>query len=267
MKSAITLSLVSEAIGGPFVFWHDTLAAARHAMDLGFDAMEIFAPDAQSVLDLKWQSIAPNLPIAALGTGAGWVKHRLLLTSPEASERKKAIEFVRSFLEVGGELGAKVIIGSMQGRSNNGLNRTEALKHLRSSLEELDRYSSQYGSELLYEPLNRYETDLCNTIECGSQLIEGLTSTKLLADLFHMNLEEASVEDSLRDFRDQIGHIHFADSNRHAIGFGHIVIGKIMETLQAVNYRGYLSAEILPLPNALEAARKTIESFRKYSQP
>ena len=37
MKSAVTISLVPEARGGPFVFWDDLAAGCRSAKALGFD--------------------------------------------------------------------------------------------------------------------------------------------------------------------------------------------------------------------------------------
>ena len=44
MKSAVTISLVRESAGGPFVFWHDLEGGMREAAALGFDAVEIFPP-------------------------------------------------------------------------------------------------------------------------------------------------------------------------------------------------------------------------------
>ena len=49
IKSAVTISLVPEARGGPFVFWDDLPAACRKAAELGFDGVEVFAPDAGSL--------------------------------------------------------------------------------------------------------------------------------------------------------------------------------------------------------------------------
>ena len=48
IRSAVTVSLVPEARGGPFVFWDDRPAACRQAQALGFDAIEVVppAPDA-----------------------------------------------------------------------------------------------------------------------------------------------------------------------------------------------------------------------------
>jgi sugar phosphate isomerase/epimerase len=60
-----------------------------------------------------------------------------------------------------------------------------------------------------------------------------------------------------------IGHVHFADSNRRAIGLGHTDTKPIAEALRDIGYAGYLSAEILPQPDAETAARATMASIRK----
>ena len=44
MKSAVTISLVPEARGGPFVFWDDLAAGCRQAKSLGFDAVAYDVP-------------------------------------------------------------------------------------------------------------------------------------------------------------------------------------------------------------------------------
>ena len=62
----------------------------------------------------------------------------------------------------------------------------------------------------------------------------------------------------------KVGHIHFADSNRHAIGFGHTDPAPIAAALRDIGYSGFISAEIFPLPDSETAAKKTIGSFQKY---
>src|SRR5687767_9204533 len=49
IRSAITVSLVPEARGGPFVFWDDLPAACATAASLGFDAVEVFAPSGDAL--------------------------------------------------------------------------------------------------------------------------------------------------------------------------------------------------------------------------
>ena len=92
------------------------------------------------------------------------------------------------------------------------------------------------------------------------------TNVGLMLDVFHMNIEEADIAAALREAGSLVGHVHFADSNRQAIGFGHTAIEPIVATLREIGYAGYLSAEILPLPDPLSAARQTIESFRNVTR-
>ena len=46
------------------------------------------------------------------------------------------------------------------------------------------------------------------------------------------------------------------------MGFGHTQGAPIIQALRSVGYGGYLSAEVLPLPDSHTAARQTMESFR-----
>src|ERR1022692_4546103 len=95
MKSSITISLIPQAKGGPFVFWDDLPGSIAKAAALKFDAVEIFAPgpEALSVGDIRPLLQRHNLKLAAAGTGGGWVLHKLTLTSPDAGIRQKAIDF------------------------------------------------------------------------------------------------------------------------------------------------------------------------------
>jgi sugar phosphate isomerase/epimerase len=268
MHSAVTISLVPEARGGPFVFWDDLAAGCRQAAALGFDAVEIFprSPrelDAKQVKSLLEQN---HLKLAALGTGAGWVVHKLRLTDPDAATRARAREFVTGIIELAGNLGAPAIIGSMQGRADGNITRDQALDWLAEGLEELAPCAANHGVPLLLEPLNRYETNLLNRVDESLAFLGWLATNnvKLLCDLFHMNLEEANIADSLRLAGPRLGHVHFADSNRRAIGSGHTDMNPVIQALREIGYTGYLSAEILPLPDSDAAAKQTITSFRKW---
>lgn len=268
IRSCVTVSLVAEARGGPFVFWHDLPTACATAAHLGFDAVEVFPPSADAVdaVELRRLLDGHGLALAAVGTGAGWVKHRLHLALPDASARQNARDFIRSIIDFAGPLGAPAIIGSMQGRSGEGVDKNAARGYLSEALEDLAEHARQYGVPLIYEPLNRYETDQVNTVEDGVALLESLSTRNvvLLADLFHMNIEEADPAEAIRAGTGHIGHIHFVDSNRRAAGFGHIAYPPIVRALHEIGYEGFASAEALPYPDSEAAARQTIESFRRF---
>ena len=120
--------------------------------------------------------------------------------------------------------------------------------------------------ELIYEPLNRYETNLFNRLEDAAAFLEAekITGIGLLADLFHMNIEEEDLAASIRKNARWIRPVHFADSNRRAIGFGHTEMTSVAKALQDIGYSGYVSAEAFPWPDSDAAAAQTIHAFNHY---
>ena len=268
MKSAITVSLVPEAAGGPFVFWDGLQDAFAQTAGLGFDGIEIFAPDAAALNAPELRSLKAEygLAVAAVGTGGGWVKHKLHLCHPDAAIRARALDFILEMIAAGGSLGAPAILGSMQGRVEAGVEREQALGWLAEALTAADAAAAAAGTFFLYEPLNRYETNLFNRqLDAAAFLKEhGFQNIRILADLFHMNIEEADLPAVVRELGTALGHVHFADSNRRAIGLGHTEPAPVVEALRKIGYTGYLSAEVLPLPSSRVAAEQTIASFRKF---
>lgn len=235
----------------------------RSAKELGFVGIEIFPPGPEYFQSVDAAMLAKSfgLQIAAIGSGAGWVKHKLSMADADSQVRCRAIEFLLSMLDAATQLEAPLIIGSMQGRSGPEVGKPQAKQYLREGLEQLDHRARQIGGRILYEPLNRYETDQCNTLAQGSAMIRGLHCTKLLADWFHMNIEEARMAESIRKAGTAIGHVHFADSNRQAVGLGHLDFPPLIDALREIGYSGYLSAEVFPLPDSDAAAKQTRRSL------
>lgn len=270
-KSAITVSLVPEAKGGPFVFWNGLEDACAKAAQLGFDAIEIFVPSVEEIDAPRLRRLLDQhqLRVAAVGTGAGWVKHQLRLTDPDPNQRERAEGFIAAVIDFAASFEAPAIIGSMQGRCDPGIPREQALGWIGDALEVLAERAEGEGVPLLLEPLNRYETNLFNTLSYTAVFLRGLKTrnVKLLADLFHMNIEEVSLPDAIRSAGPLIGHVHFADSNRRAVGFGHTDIAPVAAALREIRYDGYVSAEVLPLPDPEAAAAQTIRSYREFFSP
>jgi len=268
IRSAVTISLVEQARGGPFVFWHDLAGACRAAARLGFDAIELFPPSADAVDAALLGRLLDEhgLRLAAMGTGAGWVVHRATLTSAEAPVRERAREFVRSIVDLAGTFGAPAIVGSLQGRWGQDVDRPTALAYLIEGLASLGEQARSHGVPLLFEPLNRYETNVACTIADGLSILRhsGSSNLRLLVDLFHANIEEADIGASIRSAGPLVGHVHFVDSNRWPAGGGHIDFAPIVAALRDIEYQGYASAEALPMPDSGAAAEQAMRAFRRW---
>jgi len=272
MKSAVTICLVPEARQGPFVFHCDPSASGlqescRTAAELGFHGVEVFPESAEAFPreELKQALATHHLSLAAVGTGAGWVKHRLHLCHADSQLRSQARAFIAGIIDVAGEFGAPAIVGSMQGRFEGDIVHDTGLDLLADALASLGDRASRHGQVLLYEPLNRYETNLFTQQAEAAAFLRGrgCLNVRLLCDLFHMNIEEADSAGAILEAGSLVGHIHWADSNRWAMGRGQTDPNPIVAALWSIGYDGYLSAEIFPLPTATEAARQSAESMRR----
>jgi len=268
MKSCVTIALVPQIKTGPWIFWNDLETSMAKAADLGFDAVELFTASADAIDPDHLANLVDQfgLKIAAVGTGAGKVVQGLTLTDPDPVVRSKAVDFITDMIGFGARFGASAIIGSMQGNAAVSIKKEQALSWLAEGLNTLGKMAEEQGVNLIYEPLNRYETNLINDLTTGVNFISGLQTGNvvLLADLFHMNIEESSLPDSIRSAGPYIGHVHFADSNRRPIGLGHTAMDDVALALKEINYSGYISAEAFPFPTPDQAAQQTIQSFKKY---
>ncbi len=272
MRTAVTVCLVPEARQGPFVFHGPSAAEAldhgcRRAAELGFDAVEVFpdGPEQLAGCGLQERLQRHSLGLAAVGSGAGWVKHRLALVHPEAAVRADARDFIELLINRAADLAAPVIIGSMQGRHEGSVSRADGLEMLADALSHLGAHAASRGQPLLYEALNRYETNLFSLQSEAADFIRrrAVHNVKLLCDLFHMNIEESDPAATLRACGDLVGHIHWADSNRRAMGFGHTDPRPLAAALGAIGFSGTLSAEVFPLPDADAAAAQTIKNIQE----
>lgn len=268
IRSAVTVCLVPEARTGPFVHHGPLKDSLARAAAQGFDAVEVFPSHADD-LDgraLRDQLRVHQLQLAAMGTGAGWVRRRLSLTDPDPHVRMCARDFAGAIVDFAGGFGAPAIIGSLQGRVTEGVSREQTLAWLREELDQLGPRAHALDVPLLFEPLNRYETNLFHTVADTLEFLATLRTrnVKLLVDLFHASIEEADPAAALRLAGSTLGHVHFADSNRQAVGFGHTSMEPIARSLLDLGYAGYLSAEVFPRPDADTAARMTLESFRRW---
>ena len=268
VRAAVTVSLVPEVRGGPFIFWDGITAACAAAARHGFHGLEVFPHTAAAVPvgEVRTALQDHGRALAAVGTGAGGVVHGLALADPDAAGRQRAIDYVRAVIELAAPFGAPAIVGSIQGRSAPGEERGEALARLVDSMAQLGEAAADAGGRIVLEPLNRYETDLCNTLAHGGAVIERTGSDRIgvLADLFHMNIEETDIAASLVAAAPHLGHIHFVDSNRRPAGCGHLSYGPIAAAVRAAGYRGWAAVEAFPWPDPEAAARRSINSYRAY---
>lgn len=239
--------------------------ALKILVETGFDGVELSILDPKKHQGAEKKISEYGLEVPALSTGLNYLHYKLSLTSPDPTLREKAVERLTEIAELGHRLGgAGVIIGLMRGRLENGVKPQDAYNLLVENLKKVCRNAAEYGVDIFFEPLNRYETQIINTVSEGLKLLEDINEENLylLLDTFHMNIEEKVIEDSIRMANGKIGHFHVADSNRLAPGMGHIDFASILHALKDAGYNKYLSAEIIVKPDLETAAKVTMNTLK-----
>jgi sugar phosphate isomerase/epimerase len=236
----------------------------------GYDGVELAIRDPKLVdLDQLESVLSANrLAVPAIGTGQAWGEENLSFTSDDPAVRAAAIERIKSHVPLASRLRASVIIGLLRGITPDGQSHQQSMDYLVEALQSCCLTAAEQDVRLALEPLNRYETDLVHTVADGLELVEriGAENMGLLLDTFHMNIEEPSIEESIRICGDRIFHFHVADSNRWHPGAGHLDFGSILATLYNLGYQGFVSGEFIPLPDADSSAERGITYLRKLQQ-
>jgi sugar phosphate isomerase/epimerase len=209
-----------------------------------------------------------GLKVPAIGTGQAWGEERISFTSSDLDVRRNAVERIKRHIELAKRLDALVIIGLIRGITPQGQTHAQSMQFLRNSLTECAEYASKDGVQMALEPLNRYETDLIHTVGEGLDLIQTIGSPNLglLLDTFHMNIEEVGIEDSIIKAGDKIFHFHVADSNRWYPGGGHLNFKSILNALDRTDYKGWVSGEFMPLPDANTSAQQCMLFLKQASK-
>ncbi len=238
---------------------------------LGYDGVELAIRDPRQVDDEALVQMVDKygLAVPAIGTGQAWGEEGLSFTDPDPDVRRAAVERVKQHVPLAARWDAVIIIGLLRGVVRPGVSHEQAMSWLIAALKECATAAATAGVRLALEPINRYETSLINTVEEGLTLIEavGADNLGLLLDTFHMNIEEPSIEGSIRKAGKRIFHFHVADSNRWYPGAGHLDFASILSALAATGYQGFVSGEFLPRPDASTAAREAIRFLRRLPLP
>jgi sugar phosphate isomerase/epimerase len=217
----------------------DRLAFAR---DAGFDGLELrdaARPGLDAVRGAA-PSVCPELD--------GW------LGDFDAAGRRRAVDGLRRQLDGIAALGGRgAITPAAWGMFTRRLPpfdeppRTpeQDREVLLAGLAELGAHAEQAGAVLLFEPLNRYEDHMVNTVAQAAELVRatGSPAVRILADTYHMNIEEDDPCAALRDAGDLLGAVHLSDSNRGQPGTGHVPFDAIVATLREIGFDGVLSVE------------------------
>jgi len=262
MKSSIIVPVQDPTPFSPFSAKKGLKANLIKAAEAGYDGVElaITDPSRVNITEVKRLLREYNLAMPAITTGQAYGIEGLSLTSFNKEMRKRAIERIKEHIQLAKELDAVVIIGLIRGERGD----DDTRKFLIEALETCASFDDKV--KLVLEPLNRYETELINTVDEALEIVEqiGIDNIGILFDTFHANIEEVSMKKSIQRANNRLFHIHIADSNRWAPGYGHLDFKEVSEAISKISYQGFGSLESLPKPtpeNCLQGSAEYIKEL------
>ncbi|WP_088006064.1 sugar phosphate isomerase/epimerase family protein [Indiicoccus explosivorum] len=221
----------------------------RFIKEFGFDGFEI---DGKLLVDhvdeVKKAIDETGLPVvAACGGYDGWIGDF------DEQRRLRGLEEITRILEALREVGGKgIVVPAAWGMFTYRLPPMEPPRSpeadrraVTDSLVYLNKAAAETGTVIFLEPLNRYQDHMINTVAEARSYIDDneFRHVQVIADFYHMNIEEDDMAGTLHANRDVIGHIHLADNHRYQPGSGSLDFARLFAQLKEDGYDGDVSIE------------------------
>lgn len=221
----------------------------QNAEKYGFEGVEVWGSD----IPQREKEVKASLSTSKVKLSTVCAGYPGDLLGPDRKARESAIEGIKERLKICADLGAVGVITV----PTFGQPKISDLYPWRADIQEVEKeilieeckilgkYADDVGAHVILEPLNRYETHLMRRLEQAVEICQavGKEHVKMMADFFHMSIEEADIPSSLEKVADFIVHIHLADSNRLLPGHGHTDFKSGFATLKRKGYEYFMALE------------------------
>lgn len=224
------------------------------AKEYGYDLFEIAVEDA-ALIDLKKvKNVAREIGLELSVSGAFGPERDI--SSDNLAYRKIGLSYIKDCIRIANELESPVFGGPLY----SAVGKTRLVSKEQKELErqycienlfEATNYAQEMGVVLALEPLNRFETDMINTIEQALALINEIDHPhlKILLDTFHTNIEEKNVVNSILMLGDKLAHVQGNENDRGTPGTGHVNWIGIRDALVQIGYKGSIVLETFGSPS------------------
>ncbi len=215
---------------------------------MGFDVVEIAVED-PSLIDIKKvKNALAQYDLKAVICGAFGPSRDF--TSEDTSLHKNSFSYIESCLDYCVELETEFFGGPMYsavGKARMLLPEQRKVEWDRAvnNLRIVCEMAAMRGLQIALEPLNRFESDLINTVDDVSRLIDDINhpAAQIMLDGFHMNIEERDIEKAITKAGDRLIHMQVSENYRGTPGTGQTRWDAYRRGLEKINYDGYVTIE------------------------
>jgi len=237
------------------------------AKDDGFEFVEFWGWTDKDINAVKTAAEKAGIVISGFNGDADYS-----LIDP--THKKSYLGFLRKSVAVAKKLGALSVTIHSNALGDGGivvnhyaeLSDTVKLCAMYDTLLECAKIAEESGIAMNLEGLNIISDHVGNYLQTTRMAAEitrliGSPMLKILYDVYHMQLNEGNLCNTISEFVDQIGHVHVADvPGRHEPGTGEINYQRVFSHLEAVGYTGRIGFELFPKTTTASAV-KAIMSY------
>lgn len=245
--------------------WKERFKAAKEA---GFDYIEFWSWTDKDLDEIKALAQEAGIGISGFNGDADYS-----LVDP--SHKERYLEFLGQSIEAAKKIGAESVTIHSNALGDQGvvvnhyteLSDTVKLCSMYDMLKEVAVMAEKSGITCNLEGLNITTDHVGNFLdktEMAAEMIRLINSpkVKILYDVYHMQLNEGSICDTLTKYIDTIGHIHIADApGRHEPGTGEINYPNVIKHLDKIGYENKVGCELFPANHTDEAVKAIMSIF------
>jgi hydroxypyruvate isomerase len=234
----------------------------RLTRESGFDYIEFWSWKDKDVPKIKELCRVHDLKIASFSGDQDF-------SMVDERQKEKYIAFVKESIEVAKFLscGRLVVHSNALGEKGVVVNhyadipQKNKIAAMLDVLKTLATEAEKSDVILALEALNTtvdHRGNFLTSTKQAAELIRSVNSShiKILYDVYHMQIMEGNIINTLATYIDTIGYIHIADvPGRHEPGTGEINFANIIKALKKLNYDGMIGFELAPLHDSKEAVR------------
>jgi D-psicose/D-tagatose/L-ribulose 3-epimerase len=172
------------------------------------------------------------------------------LTNASAAVRSGTLDYIKGCLDFAVEVSAPLVCGPLYAEVGKRRQLPDAERKAEWNLavegvHAACEAAAARGRKIAIEPLNRFETDLVNTVADAVRLARDTAhpAAGVMIDSFHMTIEEDDLERAVRDAGEFLLHVQVSENQRGIPGTGLTNWPALRRGLNAVGYKGMVVIE------------------------
>ncbi|MCM0650924.1 sugar phosphate isomerase/epimerase [Clostridium swellfunianum] len=234
--------------------------------ELGYDGVELMT---LNPLELNWDEVRKEaeknrLDVVLVCTGEIFGQKKLSFMDKNAEVRQNARARVKEIIDFASYLGAYINIGRVRGQYTDELPKEVSYGYAIDAFKDISEYAGKKEVKIALETVTIMQTNFINTVEEAVKVIKDVDNEyfRLMMDIFHLNIEEKDMFETIKNYAEYNIHVHLADNNRRYPGHCGLNFEKIIKAFKEVGYDGAFCTEIFQIPDQESAAIGAVEHLR-----